>query len=369
MPKNKNVAGKSSDLGPKSIIMMAGLMQDMVGVKDVAGVWEELEDARLGANGFGGDVAEIYAYRLTPSTDSLDPSKEEAWGRVAADNLMFILRRFRELYPECEIHLDGADDPLDVVDGQIQPFTHRIHVQVASPDETSDEDVQEIVDCAYYRGRADALADALARTVADVMDKIDNTATLSARGAGESPFRVYYNDACKKIVELETCLNDARRALDEARSAPPTSASAPAAPTHGEVTEIRLCEASRLALRPGQLYRFTVASGCHPCEAAADLADPRVRASSHPPDSVPVARPSTWNALRALCGEAERFTLHTDKEDLLTKRSLLLAATALEYAVAHLDAAHFDANAWQNSQAAALLRWADGFRSEFRGEG
>lgn len=381
MPKDKDVASESSDL--RSVHVMTRLVQDMVGVEDVAGVWEDLEDALRGVNGYGGDVAEIYAYRLMPAAGpspaaivDLAPSEEEVWGRVAADNLMSILRRFRELHPECEVYLDGSDIPLDVLDGQIRPFMHRIHVKVASPDESGD--ARETTECAYHRGRADALADALA----DVMNKIQGAATLNARAVGESPFRGYYNDACKKIVELEAWLKDARRALDEVVAlyrAAQLAEKTRAAPTHDEVTEIRLCEASRLALHPGRLYRFTVAPGCQPCETAADLADPGDRASSHPPDSVPAARPSVatdritesiWSALRALYrlsrrrGEADRFALDTDKDDLLTKRSLLLAATALEYAAAHLN----DQQA-NNGQAAALIRWAEGFRSEFRGEG
>jgi hypothetical protein len=42
------------------------------------------------------------------------------------------------------------------------------------------------------------------------------------------------------------------------------------------VTEMRLCESSRLVLRPGQLYRFSIAPGCDLCrwEASAYEGDP-----------------------------------------------------------------------------------------------
>lgn len=45
-----------------------------------------------------------------------------------------------------------------------------------------------------------------------------------------------------------------------------------------EITEMRLCEASRVVLRVGQLYRFTVAPGCRMCESAAGIA-PRTDAA------------------------------------------------------------------------------------------
>lgn len=44
-----------------------------------------------------------------------------------------------------------------------------------------------------------------------------------------------------------------------------------AAPNQSEVTELCLCEARMVVLRPNQLYRFTVASGCPRCEAEAGI--------------------------------------------------------------------------------------------------
>jgi len=42
-----------------------------------------------------------------------------------------------------------------------------------------------------------------------------------------------------------------------------------------KITEMRLCEASRVVLHPDQLYRFTIAPGCQLCEVEAGIT-PRV---------------------------------------------------------------------------------------------
>jgi hypothetical protein len=38
-----------------------------------------------------------------------------------------------------------------------------------------------------------------------------------------------------------------------------------------KITEMRLCEASRVVLHPDQLYRFTIAPGCQLCEVEAGI--------------------------------------------------------------------------------------------------
>ena len=85
-------------------------------------------------------------------------------------------------------------------------------------------------DAAYQRGRADALADALSDAL-DQFSRAGNDATSPGIASGEdaahdipanppgrrasskadSPFRAYYNDACRKIAELERCLQTTRQ--------------------------------------------------------------------------------------------------------------------------------------------------------------
>ena len=46
-------------------------------VGDALGVWHELELALAGKNGYGGDVAEICAYRLVPTELQHHPQDEQ----------------------------------------------------------------------------------------------------------------------------------------------------------------------------------------------------------------------------------------------------------------------------------------------------
>lgn len=62
---------------------------------------------------------------------------------------------------------------------------------------------------------------------------------------------------------------------------------------------------------------------------------------------------NVWSALTALREEAERYTLHTCRDDLPTVRSCRLAAAALEYAAAHLETQQRECE-----QAKTLRRWA-----------
>jgi len=77
------------------------MLTTSITTEQVLDVWEELNLAHGGTNGYGGDVAEIYAYRLMPSMPSLTSNKEDlfykdsvkAW-EVAGYNLLQICRLF-----------------------------------------------------------------------------------------------------------------------------------------------------------------------------------------------------------------------------------------------------------------------------------
>ena len=101
-------------------------------IDQILELWVELEDARIGANGYGGDTAEIYAYRLLPCSPTLsltgetgDAARREA-ARQAALNLIEVLRLF-EARRDVNIYIDGARFGPWLV---LEPLVHRVHVRV-----------------------------------------------------------------------------------------------------------------------------------------------------------------------------------------------------------------------------------------------
>jgi hypothetical protein len=108
---------------------------------NVFGIWCELEDARLGQNGFGGDTAEIYAYLLLPSGPRYPISdlSDQTQGRLAAENLERIARGFQTVHSQCKICVEvPAEARWDwrPVDHGVLPWTHRVHVRVEFRPET-----------------------------------------------------------------------------------------------------------------------------------------------------------------------------------------------------------------------------------------
>jgi hypothetical protein len=114
---------------------------------DVIGVWHDLERALAGKNGYGGDVAEIYAYRLVPQRlrDKTDPAfitgateaeeqvaKAEA-ARVAGANMTLILRYFAELHERVIFAIEGREGfrTLDLGAEEFPPFDWRVQLRVA----------------------------------------------------------------------------------------------------------------------------------------------------------------------------------------------------------------------------------------------
>lgn len=116
-------------------------------VNQALGVWHDLERALAGKNGYGGDVAEIYAFRLVPAgiTRLSDPSfitgvtevqarlDEAEVARIAARNLTLILRQFVDLHEGVEIGIEEGPREFRFFDPRVEtvpPFAHRVHVRV-----------------------------------------------------------------------------------------------------------------------------------------------------------------------------------------------------------------------------------------------
>ena len=105
-------------------------------LKGLLHVWGELVLALHGVNGFGGNVAEIYAYPLEAS-DPTFAEKTRRW--LAADrsgampinyqpieSLRQLLLLFRDTY-ECDIAIDGYP----IGDGYMPPTNHRWHIAIS----------------------------------------------------------------------------------------------------------------------------------------------------------------------------------------------------------------------------------------------
>lgn len=141
-----------------------------VSLKQFLDVWVELEKALHGENSFGGDTAEIYAYRLMPHSPSFahaNPTgmvletKQEIQ-REAAEALAAIAKEFEQRY-SVEILID-EETVDDWVEFHAESFGHRCLVQVLShrddvesgevlcahriPDSPSLEAVQSLADLA-----------------------------------------------------------------------------------------------------------------------------------------------------------------------------------------------------------------------------
>jgi hypothetical protein len=110
------------------------------------GVWYDLEQALAGKNGYGGDVAEIYAYRLVPKrikdktdpafiTGATDAEEQEAKveaARVAGANMTGILRRFAELYEGVIFSIEEREGfrPINLAAEEFPPFDWRVQLRV-----------------------------------------------------------------------------------------------------------------------------------------------------------------------------------------------------------------------------------------------
>jgi hypothetical protein len=99
---------------------------------DAIGVWYDLEQAFAGKNGFGGSVAEIYAYRLVPGGVKAFPgpaSKTPELAILAGQNLTRLLKRFSDVRrAHVAIEERHGFRTLDLGCEEIPPFDWRIHL-------------------------------------------------------------------------------------------------------------------------------------------------------------------------------------------------------------------------------------------------
>ncbi len=111
------------------------------------GVWYDLERALAGKNGFGGDVAEIYAYRLvskqierttdpsfvTGFTEAEEKAAQVELARVAGVNMTRILRRFAQLHDRVIFSIDEPNGfrPLDLRHEEFPAFGWRVQIRVS----------------------------------------------------------------------------------------------------------------------------------------------------------------------------------------------------------------------------------------------
>lgn len=95
-------------------------------------LWGELVEAYHGVNHYGGNVAELYAYRFQPNNPaarellSFEGFKKEA-EIEAADSLHNILTLFKKEY-DCIIKIDGK--AFNSWRKSRQRFSYRVHVTV-----------------------------------------------------------------------------------------------------------------------------------------------------------------------------------------------------------------------------------------------
>jgi len=112
---------------------------DLPSAESAVGVWFDLERALEGTNGYGGNVAEIYAYRLLPEPSTLaisagDPLLQERAAGLAARNLTWLVRHFVGLHEGVEIGIENGPREfrrIDLRSEEFPPFLHRMHIQVS----------------------------------------------------------------------------------------------------------------------------------------------------------------------------------------------------------------------------------------------
>lgn len=105
-------------------------------------VWNELDDAYYGKNGFGSDTAEIYAYAISeenPSATHLGKTYARDQALEAAKTMREILELFAEMR-QCSILVDGSPFLSKIGDtitktshffwDDTAQFDHRIHIRI-----------------------------------------------------------------------------------------------------------------------------------------------------------------------------------------------------------------------------------------------
>ena len=102
-------------------------------IDELLRLWTELEEARLGRNGFGSDTAEIYAYRFhrrnpeieQTTSDSRRAIREGERDRDAARALAALLDLFETHHERVQLFVDD-----ERFVGDVRPNPHRWHIRV-----------------------------------------------------------------------------------------------------------------------------------------------------------------------------------------------------------------------------------------------
>lgn len=119
-------------------------------MRQALSLWSEFESAFRGDNGYSGDTAEIYAYRLMPHTTAcVDVLRGSGSGRTmsheiatevwddAKRSLVALLAFFKEQYPKAEIEIDGYKNLDNWCITEV--FNHRCHVRITNAEKVCRE--------------------------------------------------------------------------------------------------------------------------------------------------------------------------------------------------------------------------------------
>ncbi len=100
-----------------------------ISMNQALSVWSDLWQAYYGKHGYGGDTAEIYAYRLMPympGIERIDDRKREAFRRVAISLRDIVWKFANDNDVLCSIDGESADDWLI----HNPYFDYRCHVKI-----------------------------------------------------------------------------------------------------------------------------------------------------------------------------------------------------------------------------------------------
>lgn len=119
-----------------------------ISIPQIVSVYDDLVKAYFGVNRYGGNVAEIYAHRVSEYSTSVHSSfgatsknghlfevlKE--YTENAGSNLFSIIELFKEHYPDATVRVKGVRNWVTPRAGLQGGFNHRTHVQVTHPNQT-----------------------------------------------------------------------------------------------------------------------------------------------------------------------------------------------------------------------------------------
>jgi hypothetical protein len=127
----------------------------------ILNVWADLEAALYGRNGYGGTVAEIYAYRCVNGETAAFEKIAIANTIVAGKNLTEILRRFMK-HHQCVVGIETRPREFTPIDLDLMPigaFDHRIHLEVVDTSRLG-QDARFVLATATGQGLYDLVAKA-----------------------------------------------------------------------------------------------------------------------------------------------------------------------------------------------------------------